>query len=263
MEYYKKIAKLGMGTYGSAYLVLGNRTKRRYVLKEIHNIKTVNQFKDCMKEARFLRELRSPFVVAHTDTFYAFQKLCIVMEYCDFGDLSGVIRHFQRTTVYEPKVSFYLAQICLGLRYIHSRDVIHRDLKPQNVFLRADGMVKIGDFGLARKLNYANAFATTLAGTMFYMSPEMLSCRPYNCATDIWSLGAMLYEMVILEKPFGNAYDLLKGRYPILDRNIRRELRYIIFWTLQVNPARRLSITSLINSTHLFGIVQRCFPKHC
>ena len=252
-----------MGTYGSAYLVFGNRTRRKYVLKEIRNIKTVDQFKICMKEARFLRELRSPFVVSHTDTFYAFRSLCIVMEYCDSGDLSDLIRHFQRTTVCESKVSFYLAQICLGLRYIHSRDVIHRDLKPQNVFLRVDGMVKIGDFGLARKLNYANAFATTLAGTMLYMSPEVFSSRPYNCATDIWSLGAMLYEMIMLEKPFGNADDLLRGRYRVVGENVRRELRYIIFWTLQVNPFRRLSITSLINNTHLSGIVQKYFPTHC
>jgi NIMA (never in mitosis gene a)-related kinase len=93
-------------------------------------------------------------------------------------------------------------QICLGMKHVHDRKIIHRDLKGANVFLTKKGIVKIGDFGIAKVLSCTVQQARTMVGTPYYLSPEIVQSKPYNSKTDIWSMGVMLYELCALRPPF-------------------------------------------------------------
>ena len=99
-------------------------------------------------------------------------------------------------------------QITLALDFIHTRKILHRDLKSQNVFLTKDGQIKLGDFGIARVLNRTVDLAQTSIGTPLYMSPECCNNKPYSFKSDVWSLGCILYEMCTGGRHPFNARDL-------------------------------------------------------
>jgi NIMA (never in mitosis gene a)-related kinase len=90
----------------------------------------------------------------------------------------------------------------LALKHCHDRKILHRDLKSQNIFLTNKGMIKLGDFGIARVLSNTKSRAKTIVGTPYYLSPEIIESQPYNFKSDIWSLGVLLYEMCALAPPF-------------------------------------------------------------
>lgn len=97
--------------------------------------------------------------------------------------------HFPEATILD-----WFAQMSLALYYLHERRILHRDLKPQNIFLKA-GRVRLGDFGIAKVLDSTKDFANTLIGTPYFMSPELFKNKPYSYESDIWALGCILYEM--------------------------------------------------------------------
>jgi NIMA (never in mitosis gene a)-related kinase len=114
----------------------------------------------------------------------------------------------------------WFRQICLGLKYIHDRKIIHRDIKSLNIFLTAQGLIQIGDFGVAKVLQHTTQKAGTAIGTVSYMAPEILEEEPYSYSSDVWSLGVLLYEMCALKLPFeaknlpALIRNILKGVYP-------------------------------------------------
>ncbi|KAF7644758.1 hypothetical protein LDENG_00216400, partial [Lucifuga dentata] len=125
------------------------------------------------------------------------------MEYCDGGDLMKKINMQRGVPFDEQQILDWFIQICLGLKHIHDRKILHRDIKAQNIFLNNGGMkAKLGDFGIARMLNNTMEMARTCVGTPYYLSPEICENRPYNNKTDIWSLGCVLYELCTLRHPF-------------------------------------------------------------
>jgi NIMA (never in mitosis gene a)-related kinase len=138
-------------------------------------------------------------------------KLCIVMEYADNGDLQshmkaaikkakesgGEVEYWS-----QDQVLNWFTQICLAIKHVHDRKILHRDIKSQNVFVTKDGKMKMGDFGIARVLNSTKSKAKTVMGTPYYLSPEIIKAEPYNFKADIWSLGVLLYEMCAFHPPF-------------------------------------------------------------
>lgn len=128
-------------------------------------------------------------------------RLYIVTEYCEKGDLARFIRA-QRGWIPEPLVLDIFTQVCLGLRYMHSKRVLHRDIKAMNIFLRKNNQIRIGDFGVAKTLLDEKEFTSTLTGTPFYFSPEVCKEMPYDSKSDIWALGCLLYELCCKTQPF-------------------------------------------------------------
>ncbi len=96
----------------------------------------------------------------------------------------------------------WFTQVCLAVKHCHDRKILHRDLKSQNIFMMKNGLIKLGDFGIARILDHTKANARTMVGTPYYISPEIVLGKPYSFKTDIWSLGVILYEISTLEMPF-------------------------------------------------------------
>ena len=128
------------------------------------------------------------------------------MEYCASGDLASIIKSSRenRSPLHEDWIWKVFTQIVMALHACHIRPegkILHRDLKPGNVFLDGQHCVKLGDFGLARMMNKDSFYAKTHVGTPYYMSPEQIQESWYNEKSDIWSAGCMLYELCALIPP--------------------------------------------------------------
>lgn len=200
---YRTLNLLGSGGYGSVYLVERLGDGARFVSKKIL-VREITEVDEYSREAKDLVTLRHKHIVSYEDDFVHVEYgglepktfFMIIMEYCPEGDLKEKIESdFLGFT--ESWVRTVFAQLLQAVQYLHSKNVIHRDLKSQNVFLMHDGLIRLGDFGLCRHTrNRALGSATlTHAGTDCYMAPEMLSSSKYGKPADMWSVGCVLYEL--------------------------------------------------------------------
>ena len=202
---YKICKLIGKGNYGKAYLVKNLEDNNLYVNKIIDMSQfTKDQLESALHEAEILKSLQHPNIIRCIDFFVDNKKLCLVTEYADLGDLSKIIK-YQILSGYffcEEIILNWFTQLCFAIKYIHSKNIIHRDLKLSNIFLTSKGNIKLGDFGIAKILTSKDDLAKTLVGTPYYLSPELCLKKPYNHKSDIWSLGCILYEMMYLKHAF-------------------------------------------------------------
>jgi NIMA (never in mitosis gene a)-related kinase len=202
--------ELGRGAFGRALLVKRRKDGLVAVLKEIAlDGLPLSERKAAESEVSILKKLkRHPNIVAFMDSFLEDKKLHIVMEWAREGDLAVVIKTAKknRSPLKEERILTIFFQCCAALNFMHSQHVLHRDIKPANIFLTRSGdqcdIVKLGDFGIAKVLAHTMARAKTVAGTPFYMAPELCQERPYTIAADCWSLGCVLHELCRLDVPF-------------------------------------------------------------
>eukprot|EP01063_Lacrimia_lanifica_P021806 TRINITY_DN2937_c3_g2_i1.p1 TRINITY_DN2937_c3_g2~~TRINITY_DN2937_c3_g2_i1.p1 ORF type:complete len:433 (+),score=165.55 TRINITY_DN2937_c3_g2_i1:119-1417(+) len=197
MARYQAIRKVGEGSFGAAILVTRDGVSTdQFIAKEMNVGKMTHLEREAVdSEVKILSQLKHPNIVKYEECVDCGGTLYIVMEFADGGDL------FQRISsltapMSEDIVLFIFAQICLAVKYLHARRILHRDLKSQNVFLTKDSVVKLGDFGLATALRHSVALSKSLCGTPNYLSPELVTGRPYNNKADIWAMGCILYELV-------------------------------------------------------------------
>ncbi|KAM6934584.1 serine/threonine-protein kinase Nek5 [Xenentodon cancila] len=255
MNDYEVIQQIGEGSFGRAFLV---RDKRgggdKQCVKQITLRKmSAKEREASKKEVTLLSKMKHPNIVAFITSFQERGSLFIVMEYCDGGDLMKKINMQRGVPFAEEQIVDWFIQICLGLKHIHDRKVLHRDIKAQNIFLTNGGMkVKLGDFGIARMLNNTMELVRTCVGTPYYLSPEICESRPYNNKTDIWSLGCVLYELCTLRHPFeGNSLRQLvskicRGRYTPVPSRYSHDLCLLVSQLFKVNPRDRPSVSSVL-----------------
>jgi len=197
-SFYEIKNKLGQGSFGTVYKVFNKDDNNYYVIKKI-SIKGLNkeQLESIEREANILSTLNNENIVKYYDSFIEGDSFNIVMEYCNGVDFRYFINLLKETGEYvsEAIIYYFLKKICLGIKEIHKHKLIHRDLKPENIFLTSDMKVKIGDFGISKQLNNASEYAKTQCGTFIYMAPEIIKGEKYNNKVDIWSLGAIIYEL--------------------------------------------------------------------
>ncbi|CAG9324786.1 unnamed protein product [Blepharisma stoltei] len=200
---FEIMGKLGQGSFGSVYKVRRKVDSNIYVMKmiKISQLNKASQ-QESIGEVRILASLDNPYIVKYYDSFIETQTLHIIMEFCDKGDLSRHIKNQMGRLLPENKIWKYFIQMCLGLEYLHSQNVLHRDIKSMNVFLVREDSIRIGDLGVAKVLSNTAAFAHTMVGTPYYLSPELCEEKPYNVKSDVWALGCVLYEMCTLKHPF-------------------------------------------------------------
>uniref|UniRef100_A0ABK0L9P3 non-specific serine/threonine protein kinase n=1 Tax=Rattus norvegicus TaxID=10116 RepID=A0ABK0L9P3_RAT len=261
MDKFDLIKIIGEGTFGKVYLAKDKSESCHCVIKEISLTKEKEASKN---EVTLLAKMKHSNIVTFFSSFQENSRLFIVMEYCDGGDLMERIQRQRGVLFSEDQILCWFVQISLGLKHIHDKKVLHRDIKSQNIFLSKNGMVaKLGDFGTARTLNNSMELAQTCAGTPYYLSPEICQNRPYNNKTDIWSLGCVLYELCTLKHPFesDNLHHLVlkicQGRVAPISPHFSLDLQSLIPQLFRVSPQDRPSINSLLKRPFLETLVAR------
>ncbi|XP_074551297.1 serine/threonine-protein kinase Nek5 [Halichoeres trimaculatus] len=267
MNNYEVIRQIGEGAFGKAFLVQdkGEGGDRKCVVKQINLRKMSAREKEgSKKEVTLLSKMKHPNIVTFISSFQERGSLYIVMEYCDGGDLMKKINMQRGVFFTEQQVVNWFVQICLGLKHIHDRKILHRDIKSQNIFLTNGGMkAKLGDFGIARMLNNTMELARTCVGTPYYLSPEICESRPYNNKTDIWSLGCVLYELCTLRHPFEGSSlrqlvsKICRGRYNPVPTHYSYNLRLLITQLFKVNPRDRPSVSSVLRRPFLEKLISK------
>ncbi|NXL71007.1 NEK5 kinase, partial [Leptocoma aspasia] len=271
MDKYEIIKQIGEGSFGKIFLAKGKMDNEPCVIKEINLTKMPVKEKEASeKEVILLAKMKHANIVTFYASLQEKNKLYIVMEYCDGGDLMKRINMQHGVLFDEDQILSWFVQISLGLKHIHDKKILHRDVKAQNVFLSNNGKVaKLGDFGIARQLNSTTEFAHTCVGTPYYLSPEICENRPYNNKTDIWSLGCVLYELCALKHPVstfqGNSLHELvlkicRGRFPPVSPNYSYDLRILISQLFKISPRDRPSINSILRKPFLQKLVLRYLP---
>jgi len=201
---YIKDKLLGSGSYGKVFCV-HNKSGQKFACKEIDmNRASAADARHLFKEGSLLGELKHPYIVKHVAHFTENGFLFLVLEYCSGGDLASRIGYSkrQKLLIPEQQVLVWLFHALSALDYLHGQHVLHRDLKPQNLFITRSGKLKIGDLGIAKLLENTVAVARTQIGTPFYLSPELCKGRPYAWPSDIWAMGCIVFETCAQKPPF-------------------------------------------------------------
>uniref|UniRef100_A0A1B6EZI2 cGMP-dependent protein kinase n=2 Tax=Cuerna arida TaxID=1464854 RepID=A0A1B6EZI2_9HEMI len=241
------LATLGVGGFGRVELVqIAMDPSRSFALKQMKKSQIVEtrQQQHIMSEKEIMGEADSDFIVKLFKTFKDRKYLYMLMESCLGGELWTILRdkgHFDDSTT-----RFYTACVVEAFDYLHSRNIIYRDLKPENLLLDVNGYVKLVDFGFAKKLQHGRK-TWTFCGTPEYVAPEVILNRGHDISADYWSLGVLMYELLTGTPPFTGAdpmktYNIiLKGIDAIeFPRNITRNATVLIKKLCRDNPAERL-----------------------
>ncbi|NWQ79240.1 NEK3 kinase, partial [Columbina picui] len=250
MEEYKVLKVLGEGSFGRALLVHHTISDQKYAMKEIRLPVSSSDVENSRKEAVLLAKMKHPNIVAYKESFEGKYEILIYL----YLNYSFQILH-------------WFVQMCLGVKHIHDKRVLHRDIKSKNVFLTQNGKVKLGDFGSARLLAHPVSYACTYVGTPYYVPPEIWESMPYNNKSDIWSLGCILYELCTLRHPFqANSWKHLilkicKGSYNPLPSHYSYELHYLIKQMFKRNPKNRPSASTILARGCLTKLIKNCLPS--
>ena len=221
LDDFTLIRVIGKGSYGKVMLVRHKRDGAVYAMKTLRkeNVVKRNQIEFTKTERNVLGTTSHPFIV---QLFYAFQtpkKLYFILEFCPGGELFFHLSRAGRFS--EARCRFYAQELILALEYLHSKDIVFRDLKPENVVLDFDGHCRVTDFGLSKEGVTDSIQTRSMAGTPEYLSPELLDRLPHGKPVDWYTLGALCYEMLTGLPPF-----YTKDREKLFERIRKAELPY-------------------------------------
>ena len=191
---------IGKGGFGKVWKVKFKKIKKLFALKEMSKVKIIDRRSEIsiINERNFLSKLNNPFIVNMYFAFQDFSNLYLVMDLLTGGDLRyQIVRH---KTFNENQTKFFLANIILGLEYIHSKNIIHRDIKPENLVMESTGYIRITDFGVA-KINMKDNSSET-SGTPGYMAPEVLFVQNHSFPCDFFAIGVIGFEFMLGVRPY-------------------------------------------------------------
>ncbi|KAJ1335125.1 protein kinase A [Microdochium nivale] len=234
---FDMLRTLGTGSFGRVHLVQSKHNSRFYAVKVLKKAKIVKmkQVEHTNDERRMLSEVKHTFLITLWGTFQDSKNLYMVMDFVEGGELFSLLRKSGRFP--NPVAKFYAAEVTLALEYLHSKHIIYRDLKPENLLLDRHGHLKITDFGFAKLVPDKT---WTLCGTPDYLAPEVVSNKGYNKSVDWWSLGVLIYEMLCGYTPFWDNSSQMK----IYENILRGEVKYPAY----VNPDAQNLLERLITA---------------
>ncbi|OMJ67852.1 hypothetical protein SteCoe_34873 [Stentor coeruleus] len=255
LENFTLLNLLGEGQFGSVYKSIHNQSKQIYAIKEIpkQNIITNSGESLDQSERNILPQIYSPFIA---NLYYAFQtssSLFLVMDYLESGDLRSYMN--KNPLIEEKTCKFIISCVIQAFTSLHSKGIIHHDVKPENFVFDSKGFLCLTDFGISQKLS--SRMKINKSGTLWYLAPEILYGQPYNLTSDYFSLGVIMFEIMEGRRPFsGNSRDDLMDSYIKEKLVIRNPYRYsndavdFVMKILIKNSAKRLGcegIKELIN----------------
>lgn len=251
---FDELNLLGEGAYSAVFKVQRKADGQTYAMKKVKMPSLTDKEKqNALNEIRLLASVRHENIISYKEAFFDDKTrcLCIVTECADGGDLMAQITRNQkkRTHLKEEDAWRYFIGLTNGLKALHSIRILHRDMKPANVFLHGS-VVKLGDFNVSTVNK--RGLCMTQTGTPYYASPEVWRDMPYDAKSDIWSLGCVMFECLALQPPFqakdmeGLYRAVLRGKYPKIPDCYSKDLFDVISFCLQVNPRNRPSAEQLL-----------------
>ncbi|XP_044307088.1 protein kinase C delta type isoform X2 [Varanus komodoensis] len=252
---------LGKGSFGKVLLAELKGKNEFFAVKALKkDVVLIDDDVECtMVEKRVLAlAWENPFLTHLYCTFQTKDHLFFVMEFLNGGDLMFHIQDKGRFDLF--RATFYGAEILCGLQFLHSKGIIYRDLKLDNVMLDKEGHIKIADFGMCKENVFGENKATTFCGTPDYIAPEILQGMKYTFSVDWWSFGVLLYEMLIGQSPFhgddeDELFESIRVDTPHYPRWITKESKDILEKLFERDPAKRLGITGSIRDHPFFKAI--------
>ncbi|XP_053456847.1 protein kinase C delta type isoform X2 [Nycticebus coucang] len=252
---------LGKGSFGKVLLAEMKSNGQYFAIKTLKkDVVLIDDDVECtMVEKRVLALAgENPFLTHLICTFQTKDHLFFVMEFLNGGDLMFHIQDKGRFELY--RATFYAAEIICGLQFLHSKGIIYRDLKLDNVMLDLDGHIKIADFGMCKENIFGENLASTFCGTPDYIAPEILQGLKYSFSVDWWSFGVLLYEMLIGQSPFhgddeDELFESIRVDTPHYPRWITKESKDILEKLFERDPNKRLGVTGNIRIHPFFKTI--------
>ncbi|XP_066536928.1 serine/threonine-protein kinase PLK3 [Hoplias malabaricus] len=248
---YSKGKLLGKGGFARCYEMTDLTTNKMYAVKVIpqSRVSKPHQRDKITNEIELHRTLQHKHVVKFSHHFEDQENIYIFLELCSRKSLAHIWK--ARHTLTDPEVRYYLKQIISGLKYLHNKGILHRDLKLGNFFINENMELRLGDFGLAAKLESVEKRKKTICGTPNYLAPEVLNRQGHGTESDVWSLGCVMYTLLCGNPPFETldlkeTYKCIKEVRYSLPPSLTPAAQKLISAILQKNPSDRLTLDQIL-----------------
>ncbi|KAK5626464.1 hypothetical protein RRF57_002179 [Xylaria bambusicola] len=249
-EIYRGFTKIGQGASGGVYTGHERGSNRLVAIKQM-NLEQQPKKDLIINEILVMKDSIHPNIVNFIDSYLCGGELWVIMEYMEGGSLTDVVTFNIMT---EGQIASVCRETLKGLQHLHSKGVIHRDIKSDNILLSLEGSIKLTDFGFCAQINEAHNKRTTMVGTPYWMAPEVVTRKEYGRKVDIWSLGIMAIEMIEGEPPYLTESPLralwliaTNGTPQIKDEHtLSAVFRDFLYFALKVDPEKRASAHDLL-----------------
>ncbi|XP_050399392.1 serine/threonine-protein kinase 32B [Patella vulgata] len=252
-DHFQILRAIGKGSFGKVCIVQKKDTKKMFAMKYMNKQMCVKKdaIHNVMREVEIMKTLDHPFLVNLWFTFQDEEDMFVVVDLLLGGDLRY---HMQQDILFsEEQVRLYICEIGMALGYLQKKNIVHRDIKPDNILLDEGGHVHITDFNIATVL-HTGEMATSMSGTKPYMAPEVFSCASNECLgysfpVDWWSLGVTAYELLKSRRPYEihsathlhEIKILFSSTKPHFSSSLDENLRDLLKQLLEVDPDNRIS----------------------
>ncbi|KAK2033909.1 Pkinase-domain-containing protein [Colletotrichum zoysiae] len=258
-EVYKNFNKIGQGASGGVYTGYERGTNRLVAIKQM-NLEQQPKKDLIINEILVMKDSSHPNIVNFIDSYLCGGELWVVMEFMEGGSLTDVVTFNIMT---EGQIASVCRETLKGLQHLHSKGVIHRDIKSDNILLSMEGNIKLTDFGFCATINEAQNKRTTMVGTPYWMAPEVVTRKEYGRKVDIWSLGIMAIEMIegeppyLTESPLRALWLIATNGTPHIkeESNLSPVFRDFLYFALKVDPEKRASAHDLLRHEFMKGCV--------
>ncbi|CAK7219206.1 signal transducing kinase of the PAK [Sporothrix bragantina] len=247
---YRGFNKIGQGASGGVYTGFERGSNRLVAIKQM-NLEQQPKKDLIINEILVMKDSSHPNIVNFIDSYLWEGELWVVMEFMEGGSLTDVVTYNIMT---EGQIASVCRETLKGLQHLHSKGVIHRDIKSDNILLSMEGNIKLTDFGFCATINEAQNKRTTMVGTPYWMAPEVVMRKEYGRKVDIWSLGIMAIEMIegeppyLTESPLRALWLIATNGTPVIkeEHNLSEVFRDFLYFALKVEPDKRASAHDLL-----------------